>query len=81
MQAVNDRPVDRAARRMITLAILVGAALGALVGVPRYGLLDFSTVALMGLGTMVTLGSYAIWVAVRPPHPLDEPDADSPPPP
>jgi hypothetical protein len=79
MDPINDRPEDRAARRTITLCIVVGAALGALFGVPRYGPVAIGTAALMGLGVMVVLGLYALFVALRPAAPLDDgPDPPSP---
>jgi hypothetical protein len=66
MRPINDRPEDRSARKAITLAIVVGAAAGALVGVPRYGPVSTGNAALVGLGVMVGLGLYALFVALRP---------------
>jgi hypothetical protein len=72
MRPINDRPGDRAARRAITLCILVGAALGAVVGVPRYGSVSVGNAALMGLGVMIALAIYAGIVAITPSHRLDD---------
>jgi hypothetical protein len=72
MRPIHDRPIDRAARRAIGLAIVVGGVIGTILGFPRYGLLSIGTVAFAGLGVMVALGVYAIVVAVSPSTPADD---------
>jgi hypothetical protein len=80
MRPIHDRPIDRAARRTITLCIVGGALVGTILGATRYGLLAIGTVGLAGLGTMVALGVYAAVVALKPSTVLEESDADLPPP-
>jgi len=75
MDTRNDRPIDRAGRKAVGIAIVVGLVAGVLLGMPRYGLLSIGTTALAGLGVMVALGVYAIVVAVSPSVPAD-PGAD-----
>jgi hypothetical protein len=57
---------NAAAKKRITLAILLGIAIGAAHGIPRYGLFTLGNVAMMGLGIITTLGVYALIVALRP---------------
>jgi len=66
MDPRNDRTIDRAGRRAVGLAIVVGLVAGVALAFPRYGLLSIGTTALAGLGVMVALGVYAIVVAVSP---------------
>jgi hypothetical protein len=53
-------------KRALGWAIWLGVALGLLVGIPRYGVFSMLTVAMGGLGVIVTVGTYAAWVAIRP---------------
>jgi hypothetical protein len=55
---------DAAAKRGLTVAILLGVVLGAWLGAPRYGLFHLSTVAVMGLTVIATVFTYTVAVAV-----------------
>jgi hypothetical protein len=78
MHPVNDRPEDRAIRRVLTLVILGGTVAGTLFGLPRYGLFSLSTVGLAGLGMMLATAVYAAVLAILPSTRAD--DGGEPPP-
>jgi hypothetical protein len=71
MTTTTDRPIDRAGRRAVGIAVVAGLAVGVLLALPRYGLFSIGTTAFAGLGVMVALGIYAIVVAVSPSTPAD----------
>ena len=48
MDTRNDRPIDRAGRRAVGIAIVAGAVAGTLLAMPRYGLFSIATTALAG---------------------------------
>ena len=62
----DDAPTEDRRRSKVGLAMFLGAILGALWGVPRYGAFTFANVAVMGLGIIVTCAAYAIVIAIKP---------------
>lgn len=59
-------PRDRKDKRALTFSILLGIALGAGHGIPRYGVFSLSTVAFAGLGMILIVGLHAAIVAMKP---------------
>ena len=51
---------DAAAKRGLWISILLGAALGLIWGVPRYGAIHVSTWNLMGLCVIGTVSAFAV---------------------
>jgi len=70
----RDDPETRTGRRILGWSFVVGAALGAAVGVPRYGPFSMSTVALVGLGIITVIAVSAAVIAILPARPAP-PDA------
>jgi hypothetical protein len=62
----RDDPEDARAKRGLTFSILLGAALGGLVGVTRYGPLSMGNVAMIGLGIIVVVSAHAAVIALLP---------------
>ena len=62
----SSDPGDASDRRALTLSIVVGVILGALIGVPRYGLFSMGNVSMMGLGMIVTVSVHAAVIAILP---------------
>ena len=70
----RDDPETRTGRRILGWSFVVGAALGAAVGIPRYGPFSMSAVALVGLGIITVIAVSAAVIAVLPARP-PPPDA------
>lgn len=68
----HETPADPVAardRRALTFSILLGVVLGALVGVPRYGLFSMGNVSMMGLGMILVVSIHAAVIAILPARP------------
>ncbi len=66
MSDAAEDPRRRKDRRALTISILLGLAIGAGHGIPRYGALSLSTVAMMGLGMILVVGIHAAVIALSP---------------
>ena len=71
----RDDPDSRTGRRILGWSFVVGGALGAAVGIPRYGPFSMSTVALIGLGMILVIAVAAAVIAILPARPLPPTDA------
>jgi hypothetical protein len=59
-------PIDARDKRALTLSIVVGVVLGALLGATRYGFFSMGNVACMGLGLIVVVSLHAAVIATLP---------------
>jgi hypothetical protein len=69
--APENDPNARKDRRLFTLSVLAGVAVGAAHGIPAYGVFSVGNVALMGLGTIVVVGLVAGVIALLPARPAE----------
>lgn len=73
----NEQITDKQATRCLWISLFVGALIGGILGVPRYGgmpegLVNPSTWNLMGLFMITTVAIAAAWIAVRHRHRGDD---------
>jgi hypothetical protein len=68
--AIED-PRRRKDKRALAISTLLGLAVGAGHGIPKYGVFHISTVAMMGLGMIVVVGIHAAIVALMPARPAE----------
>jgi hypothetical protein len=71
MDAHENDPHRRKDVRSLAIAIVLGCAVGAAHGIPRYGLFSFGNLAMMGLLMITVVSLWAAVVALLPSRPAE----------